>query len=1257
MIFDVTGEHIAELSDSDLRTVVARLAIAELRAQHCPVSCVTVGGHQDAADGGLDVRVDCPTPLPRPDFVPRGLTGFQVKKPDMPASAIREEMRPSETDILRPVIGALADSNGAYILVSAQGSVADKPLMARRDAMRDPLHDLSSAAQLHTDFYDRERVAAWVNEYPGIAAWVRQRIGRPLMGWSAIGKWIGTSVAEAQDFLTGDKACLTDERGAPPKLLSIAEGMSQMRVLLSAPRECVRLIGLSGLGKTRLVNALFESSVGQEPLDPSVAIYTDYSSQTTPSAHEMARDLVLSGQRAILVVDNCNPQTHEELVRVCNAGAGQVSLLTVEYDVGDDEPESTQVFRLQSVSTDVLIRWLEQSFPHVSQVDRRTISEFSDGNFRIARALAETVKKGETLGQLKSRSLFERLFSQRNQPDPELLRAAQLLALVYSVNGEDTGEASELALLGRLDGLAPTALFEALATLRARQIVQVRGRWRAVLPQAIANRLAALALERVPQRAIDSFCETLSARLQRSFARRVGYLHNSVNAQAAVTRWLQPEGPFGDLLGNEDGLALLTLFAPVCPEAVLTLLEAELLGHRASTWLAPNCAERSEFIALLRHLAYEPETFERAALALTRFIAAEPEGFRGNSARHAFEELFHLYLSGTQASAAQRRDFIRQLACSADIHNRRCASIALRALLVADHFSSSHSFEFGARPRTWGWHPKNRANEVAWWREAVELAVELAPVLEDAAAILGARIRGLWNRGGCPEALERAATALSIHEPWLAGWQGLRLALRFEGKAMPEPIRARLVSLIEHLQPKDLLNRARATVLNRGSGDWDITDVEETEDVMGAYERASVLAQELGCELAADPTVRAQFLPELLSQQSPPRAFECGRGLAEGAEDLRGLWLELTAEYAARVDNRNAAALGGFLQIAAQRNPEFARGAIEDAIGNAALAPMLPFLQSTVSMDEEGLDRLNRAIERGVLHAWCFGQIANGRIGGAPSVALAALLRALARLPEGVEMALDVLHMHFYCDQKDAQPYAPELIQVGRELLRAAELDKRGELRNHGFDTVLKICCGDSDGQDTVRAICANLRAAFEASSVSLFELGHTLQTLFGMQPEIALDAFLLPGSDGAGGVLGHGSRFDAPVDAVPAPLLIAWANREASLRFPLLGRALSLFGRNRSDESNEPSALYLALLEHAPDKRAFLGEASYRIHPNGWSGSLVPILIARRAHIEQLRSSPHPEVCAWAAEVLPHIDRWIGSERLREESREATFE
>jgi hypothetical protein len=112
-MFEISGSDITNLSDADLRSLIARLALAELKAKDHPLSSVTVGGNQDAADGGLDVRVECPSDIAKPDFVPRRITGFQVKKPDMPPGAIREEMRPK--GILRDVIRELADASGAYL--------------------------------------------------------------------------------------------------------------------------------------------------------------------------------------------------------------------------------------------------------------------------------------------------------------------------------------------------------------------------------------------------------------------------------------------------------------------------------------------------------------------------------------------------------------------------------------------------------------------------------------------------------------------------------------------------------------------------------------------------------------------------------------------------------------------------------------------------------------------------------------------------------------------------------------------------------------------------------------------------------------------------------------------------------------------------------------------------------------------------------------------------------------------------------------
>lgn len=1258
-MFEITGAQVADLNDADLRTLVARLALAELRAQGCPSSSVTSGGNQDAADGGLDVRIECPSELPRPDFVPRQHTGFQVKKPDMPPSAIRDEMRPG--GVLRPVIAELAARSGAYIIVSAQGSVADKPLNDRRNAIRTQLGDLPEAGQLHSDFYDRDRLATWVNHFPGIAAWVRTRLGIGMAGWSSVGDWCGVGVSEETPYLFNDKACLTDERTSDRKQLSIGEGIALLRVSLTAARQCIRLIGLSGLGKTRLVQALFEDGVGETPLDPGLAVYTDYSAETYPTAQDMARQLVIAQQRAILIVDNCNPATHSELARTCSKAGSQVSLLTVEYDVRDDEPERTEVFRLQSASPEMVELWLEKTFPNVTQVDRRTISDFSDGNFRVARALADTLEKGETLGKLKSRDLFERIFHQRNAPDRDLLSVAEDLALLYSIDGEDTSEGGELARVAAIRGVPVAAIYAALNALRQRGIVQLRGRWRAILPHAIANPLAGFALERIPPTDFDRFCASLTQRMQKSISRRLGYLHDSVEARAAVVRWLRADGPLGDLVAmGVDGLQIIANIAPVDPDAVLERIERDVAGPNGGEILDPQSSNRQQWIRLIKRLAYDPLLFDRAAALLARFLSVETPNHQNNSASDIFAELFYLHLSGTKALPDQRRALVRRFAQSGDPAFVRCAGVALNALLKAHHFSSSSDFDFGARSRDYGWHPPTYGDIWAWYNGAVDLAVELSPIIENARDHLAYSVRDLWKFGACHDTLERAATHFSSERPWIDGWIGFRTALRFEGDAMPDEVRARLITLIERLQPIDLLHQARAVVLGRSCFGWDVTDGEvDDDDVMKPYERASQMAKKIGIALANDPETRAVFIAELLVERNSTRAYECGIGLSDGAADLDAMWRELLDSFsAAEADSRNATVLGGFIHGVHSKDSAFANDKLEQVIQNKGVAASLPYLQAQIAIDGQGIARLRRAIERSVVSARNFQVIANGSVGNSPPDALSLLLTDIGNLADGVEIALDILHMHFYRDRQESRQHAPSLITVGRELLLRADFGKNQRVQDFALSTIIHVCCAGPDGEATFREICARARSGLETALLSSYDLVYVLKAIFKTHPLIALDEFLLPElKPRIERLFEGGSGSGTPVEKIGAETLVQWANIDPERRYPLLGKSIPMFKRHQGEEENGISTLFLEILAHAPDKRAFLGDIFSRLHPRSWSGSLAHILVQRRQAITTLGENVGDEVRQWVTDILPELERWIDHESRRDREDEQSFE
>jgi hypothetical protein len=173
----------------------------------------------------------------------------------------------------------------------------------------------------------------------------------------------------------------------------------------------VRLAGLSGVGKTRLVQALFDHRLGKNALDSNDAIYTDVADDPVPDPIALATQLINDKSRAILIIDNCPPDLHSRLTQICSSAESTLSLLTVEYDVRDDVPENTSVFRLEPASEKIIERLIRNRSSHISQVDARTIAGFSGGNARVAISLANTVTGGETLSRLRSEELFERLFA------------------------------------------------------------------------------------------------------------------------------------------------------------------------------------------------------------------------------------------------------------------------------------------------------------------------------------------------------------------------------------------------------------------------------------------------------------------------------------------------------------------------------------------------------------------------------------------------------------------------------------------------------------------------------------------------------------------------------------------------------------------------------------------------------------------------------------------------------------------------------
>lgn len=94
-----------------------------------------------------------------------------------------------------------------------------------------------------------------------------------------------------------------------------------------------------------------------------------------------------------MVLDNCPSELHSSLASKVSAVGTKVKLITVEYDIRDDKPQTTEVIHIEAIGPEVAEELLIRRFPSIGQANARRIAEFANGNARVALAIAERVGK------------------------------------------------------------------------------------------------------------------------------------------------------------------------------------------------------------------------------------------------------------------------------------------------------------------------------------------------------------------------------------------------------------------------------------------------------------------------------------------------------------------------------------------------------------------------------------------------------------------------------------------------------------------------------------------------------------------------------------------------------------------------------------------------------------------------------------------------------------------------------------------------
>lgn len=1278
---ELQKDDLQALSDDELEQLIGRLAEAEVSAQGASVGDVRFSGSITAPDGGVDVRVEVEKTPFTSGFIPRANTIFQAKKSTMPAGDVTAEMR--SHGVLSEVIDQQAQLGGGYIIVSLNDDCTEPMMMNRLNAMKATLSDHPHKDNIHLDFYDRSKLHQWLRQNPSIMLWVRRVLGRPLSGWQSYQKWSSVPSGVTDDLIMAPGVSITLP-GHQHHQLTIQQAITPTRKLISESNKAIRFTGLSGVGKTRFVQALFDETLGENPLDRTSVVYVDTGAEPDPSARQMIDQLVQDDRTATVVIDNCPPALHSDLAGHINSSTNQIKLITVEYDIRDDKPLTTEVVQIEAHGPEVAELLIQRRYPEISQANARKIAEFANGNTKVALALADQIDTGESLAHLSDANLFDRLFQQRHGEDRRLREHAELLSLAYSFAVETAnGEPDELAVLGSIAGESAADLFRSTQSLFDRQIAQKRGRWRAILPQAIANKLAAAALNKIRLQTLRSVLENPNnARLLKSFAHRLGLLHDHPVARQIVAAWLSDDGmliPVSEIDGEKA--QLLDYVAPVCPELLLNRVEAEIMAPEFSGLDVRWNPRRTTILNMLVSMAYESLAFERCVSLLIRMAQHKDSANNYDSVCNKIVQFFQPYLSGTQASHEQRADIIRSNLASV---NPALRSIGLRMLsnaLDGPPWLGTDMGDFGARPRDFGYEP-NSQQFVVWRHLFIDIAVEygLDDDLDRSAAtrkVLADKFRGLWDHPAVRGKLINAANLLNDQRPWNGGWKAVQSTIYFKYRTkvdgeITKCVPAKLNALEETLRPKDLISRIRAYLFECAFNSWSLDpdfDHDDQSTPETACMRMKETVTELGEQFALSGTPMRELGHELFSTNSMLYYDAFGKGLAKGTTDIKATWDELVEVLQRWGQPKcNCSVMAGYIELTNQLDRELAQSLLDTCLVNPILRSAIVSLHPYQDFSEADLDRCMQALDHPSVAGFDYGALLwRPEYSALPSEKLLQLANTLLNKPDGENVVLGALAMKLFGKDKAIDSLGLDLRRLG--LIATIKQFERDQNDNSNIDyhmaKVLKSCL-THDGNDdkkaswldvvfaTVDSRCGHTSSYDNAIKVTVAtSTEQFLERIFqGDERQRRFRIYFLK----------HNSNRRSILETADIHRVVEWCKSNTDLSiWEAVASALPVFVAPGDDNIVKLSDKCVQLLEASKNPEQVLNGFASRITPNAWGGSRAEIMERNTNALAALFDHADQEISEAAKNVVGHARIRVTAERDRErqedETKEQTFE
>lgn len=454
----------------------------------------------------------------------------------------------------------------------------------------------------------------------------------------------------------------------------------------------IRLLGLSGTGKTRIV---YESFRPINDTDISEYYYcdSDYTNdaEICNSINKLFENQNFTG---VIVVDNCSKQLLRKIVSLKNDTDTKSKIITINNETEEDFeiPNINYITISITELKSIVDQILDNVKDIIDEYNLQLIKDFSSGLPFMAVLLLESFKVSNLVGPLQNKHILEKLLSANNE-EKEILKSCSL----FNEIGYENSKKSQIQFILTNKNITPgingsdsyiLALFFKLFTrYKKREIFESYGDLFTIRPKPISINLAYDWLEECDSSRFEGTIKDLQdyndKYLIESLCKQFDYLSSNPKASEMVEKLLK--GPFDNakVLLSDVGSRLFRSLINVNPIAAIQNIERNLSSlSQKDIKLIDGISRRNIIWSLEKGCFYQP-TFFIASKLMLKFALSENENY-GNNATNQFLHLFRIHLPGTEANLRERYQLIEYCLSEPDL--RDFGFKAINSALKIDSF-------------------------------------------------------------------------------------------------------------------------------------------------------------------------------------------------------------------------------------------------------------------------------------------------------------------------------------------------------------------------------------------------------------------------------------------------------------------------------------------------------------------------------------------------------------------------------------------